>query len=174
MAEEAREDEGQPRTAKTPIIAVAGILLLEAVIIIGAMKLLGGNATSVSAVEVPAAAADSEDDKIVETLVLEGKLPNNKSGITYIFATEVYVQVKKRHLPRVKAEIEQFQNEIKADITAIWRTAEPQHFQEPKLESLTRKVYALLYERFGNDKERQEPVVFKVVIVMSTGFRVDS
>jgi hypothetical protein len=83
-------------------------------------------------------------------------------------------------LEKVKAEIEQFQNEIKADITAIWRTAEPQHFQEPRLENLTRKVYALLTERFGVEKSVKTegaaplPIVSKVVIVMSTGFRVDS
>ena len=101
-------------------------------------------------------------------------MPNNKSGVTYIYATEIYVQVKQRNLEKVKGEIEQFQNEIKADITAIWRIAEPQHFQEPKLESLTRKVYALLDERFGMDKSHKEPIVSKVVIVMSTGFRIDS
>ncbi len=101
-------------------------------------------------------------------------MPNNKSGVSYIFATEVYVQVRERHLDKVKAEVEQFQNEIKADITAIWRSAEPQYFQEPKLENLTRKVTSLLTDRFGADKERNEPIVHKVVIVMSTGFRIDS
>ena len=59
-------------------------------------------------------------------------------------------------------------------------TEPPQHFQEPRLENLTRKVYALLNERFGVDKNSKsedgqpQPIVTKVVIVMSTGFRVDS
>jgi hypothetical protein len=174
MADEAANPAAGPTKSKATVIAIAAILLVEAVLIIGAMKLLGGNAAPASAVELPVASEASEDDRIVETLVLDARMPNNRSGITYIYATEVYVQVKRRHLPRVKGEIEQFQNEIKADITAIWRTAEPQHFQEPRLETLTRKVYALMHERFGNDKEHKEPVVTKVVIVMSTGFRVDS
>lgn len=173
MAEETQAAPAEkPKSKKTAIVVVA-ILALEAVIIFGAMKFLGGNAAHVSAVEVEPDGPASEEEKIVETLVLDAKMPNNKSGVTYIYAAEIYVQVKQRHLPRVKSEIEQFQNEIKADITAIWRTAEPQHFQEPKLENLTRKVYALLSERFGEDKTHKEPIVSKVVIVMSTGFRVD-
>src|SRR6185436_4028488 len=98
-------------------------------------------------------ATKSEDEKIVEIQVLKAQMPNNKSGVTYIFDAEIYVQVKQKHAGNVEEEIEQFQNEIKADITAIWRTAEPQYFQEPKLENLTRKVYALLNDRFGLDKE---------------------
>lgn len=163
---------GKPKSKKTAVVVLA-ILAVEAVIIVGAMKFLGGTPSTASAVEVEPDAQESEADKIVETLVLDAKMPNNKSGVTYLYSTEIYVQVKQRHLPKVKAEIEQFQNEIKADITAIWRTAEPQHFQEPKLETLTRKVYALLSERFGEDKARKEPIVSKVVIVMSTGFRID-
>jgi hypothetical protein len=163
----------KPKGKKTAVLVLA-ILLVEAVVIVGAMKFLGGHAAPTSAVEMPAPSAESEDDKIVETLVLNAKMPNNKSGVTYIYATEIYVQVKQRHLERVKSEIEQFQNELKADITAIWRTAEPQHFQEPKLDTLTRKVYALLNDRFGEDKVHKEPIVSKVVIVMSTGFRVDN
>lgn len=164
----------EKKSSKKTAIAVLGILLVEAVGIIGAMKFLGGHPAEVSAVEAPHASEDSASDKIVETKVLDAKMPNNKSGVTYIYATEVYVQVKKRNAERVKAEVEQFQNELKADITAIWRTAEPQHFQEPKLENLTRKVYALLNDRFGIDKEHKEPIIAKVVIVMSTGFRIDS
>lgn len=163
---------GKPRGKKT-VIAIAVLLAIEAVVIVGAMRMLGGP-KEVSAEEVAHDAKLTEDDKIVEALVLNAQLPNNKSGVTYLYPAEVYVQVKKRHADKVKAEIEQFQNEIKADVTAIWRTAEPQHFQEPKLENLTRKVYALLNDRFGVDKEKNEPVVSKVVIVMSTGFRIDS
>lgn len=164
-----------PTGKKRPktVLLVVIILVVEAVGIMGAMMFLG-QPSNVSAVELEQNAAAAEDEKIVETLVLNARMPNNKSGVTYVYATEIYVQVRKAHLERVKAEIEQFQNEIKADITAIWRTAEPQYFQEPKLENLTRKVYALLDERFGMDKARNEPIVSKVVIVMSTGFRVDN
>jgi hypothetical protein len=161
------------KAGKKTAIMILVVLLVEAVVIVGAMKFLGGGPAKVHASDITEPAQVAEDDKIVEAEVLKAKMPNNKSGVTYIYDTEIYVQVKKRHVDRVKAEIEQFQNEIKADITAIWRTAEPPYFQEPKLEKLTRKVYALLNERFGAGPDN-EPVVSKCVIVMSTGFRIDS
>jgi len=82
--------------------------------------------------------------------------------------------VKSGHVEAVEAELEQFGNEIKAELSAIWRTSEPHHFQEPKLETLNRKVEAMLAERFGTDAETAEPVIAKCVIVMSTGFRIDT
>jgi hypothetical protein len=162
------------KSGKKMMIMVAVMLIVEGAILLGVMKFLGGGPKPVSAVQMAHADQANPGDKIVETLVLDAKMPNNKSGVSYIYATEVYVQVRERHLEKVKAEIEQFQNEIKADITAIWRSAEPQYFQEPKLENLTRKVTSLLNDRFGEDKEHNEPIVHKVVIVMSTGFRIDS
>lgn len=154
---------------------VVGILVVEAVTIAGLMKFfLAGHAAPASATEALQSKEASDEDKIIETLVLDARMPNNKSGVTYIYDTEIYAQVRKRHASQVKAAIQQFQNEIKADITAIWRSAQPEQFQEPKLESLTRKVYALLETRFGADHEHNEPIISKVVIVMSTGFRIDS
>ena len=177
MAEEASSG-GAPAAAgkkggfKT-VLVVTVILIVEAVGIVGAMMFLGGEPGQVSAMDIEHAEHDTEGEKIIELPVLEANMPNNKSGVTYLYATEVYVQVKQRYAERVKAEIEQFKAEIKADINAIWRTGEPQHFQEPKLETLTRKVYALLDDRFGDDKAHDEAVVLKVVVVMSTGFRMD-
>ena len=167
-------DAAPRKSGKKTLIMVAAMLVVEAAVIFGVMKFLGGGPKHVSAVQMAHAEEGSPGDKIVETLVLDAKMPNNKSGVSYIYAAEIYVQVRERHLGKVKGEIEQFQNEIKADITAIWRSAEPQVVQEPKLENLTRKVTSLLNERFGEDKERNEPIVHKVVIVMSTGFRIDS
>jgi len=175
----AEKNEASPKTpSKKPggmktMIVVLVIVVVEAVALVGAMMFMGGGAKEVSALEVTHEQHDVEGSKIVELEVLKANLPNNKSGVTYIYNTEIYVQVKNRNAESVKAEIEQFKAEIKADLNAIWRSGEPQHFQEPKLETLTRKVYALLDERFGLDKEHNEPRIGKVVIVMGTGFRMD-
>jgi hypothetical protein len=174
MAEETADLPVANKSGKKTLIMGAVVLAVEAVVIIGVMKFLGGKAAPVHASETANAVAPSEDEKIIETQVLKAKMPNNKSGVTYVYDTEIYVQVKRKHVSRVEDEIEQFQNEIKADITAIWRTAEPPNFQEPRLETLTRKVYTLLNERFGVDKASGEPIISKCVIVMSTGFRIDS
>ena len=131
------------------------------------------SATEAQAADVPAALDAPEEERIVEILVLDAKLPNSKSGVTYLYDTEIYVQVKKRYSARVTQELEQFRNEIKSEITAIWRTADVRHFQEPRLEALTRRVQTLLSERFGVDRARNEPIISKCVIVMGMGFRVD-
>ena len=163
-----------PSGKKKTLIMIVAMLAIEGGVIVGAMKFLGGGPKEVSAVQLAHPEEHDVGDKIVETLVLDAKLPNNKSGVSYIYATEIYAQVRERDMEKVDEEIAQFQNEIKADLSAIWRSAEPQYFQEPKLENLTRKVQTLLNERFGVDKEHNEPIVHKVVIVMSTGFRIDS
>jgi len=155
------------------MIVLGGILAVEAVVIIGAMLILGGP-PDVEAAEVPAVMMAPEEERIVEILVLDAKLPNNKSGMTYLYDTEIYVQVKKRYSDQVDEELQQFRNEIKSEITAIWRTAEMRHFQEPRLESLTRRIQSMLSDRFGVDLQRDQPIISKCVIVMGMGFRIDS
>ncbi len=132
-----------------------------------------GGPPEVEATEMAVTLDTLEAEKIVVVLVLDGRLPNNKSGITYLCGTEIFVHVKKRYSEQVAGELQRFRNEIKADITAICRTSDPQRFQEPKLESLTRKVQALLADRFGVDQRWSEPIISKCVIVMGTGFRID-
>ena len=167
-------DDGQRKT-RSPlrlILVVSGILVVEAVVIIGAMMLLGGP-PDVEAAEAPAVLDAPEEEQIVEILVLDARLPNNKSGVTYLYDTEIYVQVKKRYAAEVTEELQQFRNEIKSEITAIWRTAEMRHFQEPRLESVTRRIQTMLSGRFGVDLQRDEPIISKCVIVMGMGFRID-
>jgi hypothetical protein len=168
-------DDGQRKRRKSPlrlVIVLGGILVVEAVVIIGAMMILGGP-PNVEAAEVPALMTAPEDERIVEILVIDAKLPNNKSGMTYLYDTEIYVQVKKRYSDQVAEELQQFRNEIKSEITAIWRTSEMRHFQEPRMESLTRRIQTMLSDRFGVDRQRDEPIISKCVIVMGMGFRID-
>jgi hypothetical protein len=169
------EQEAPRKRRRSPvrlIIIVGGILAVEAVVIIGAMLMLGGP-PEVEASEAPAVLDAPLEERIVEILVLDGKLPNNKSGVTYLYDTEIYVQVKQRYSDAVAEELSQFRNEIKSEITAVWRTSEARHFQEPRLQSLTRRIQTMLSERFGVDRQRDEPIISKCVIVMGMGFRVD-
>ena len=165
--------ESRSRPMRT-VMLVSALLIMEAALIVGLMMVLGGKPDVAGAGQTLPDEAQIEDERIVEVLVLDAKLPNAKTGVTYLYDTEIYVQVKQKYAERTAQEFEQFYNEIKADITAIWRTSDPRHFQEPKLENLTRKVYALLNGRVGMDQDDGEPILIKCVIVMGTGFRVDS
>lgn len=175
MADAEATPEATEEKKKSPIKSIgliAVLLIAEAVGIVGAIKVLGSD-SEVGATPIEADPEQAAGEKINEILVLETKLHNAQSGSTYVYSTEVYVQVKQKHADRVNGELEQFSNEIKADISAIWRTADPQHFKEPRLETLTRKVTALLRDRFGSDEDGGGSIVEKCVIVMGTGFRVD-
>lgn len=154
------------------ISVVSAILLVEAAVIFGITMMIGEPA-EVNATD-PIMMFDAPQEKIVELLVIDARLPNSRSGITYLYDTEIYVQVKHKFEDRVTAEFKQFRNEIRAEITAIWRTSDPRVFEEPMLETLTRKVYALLNNRFGIDLHEGEPVMSKCVIVMGTGIRIES
>jgi hypothetical protein len=172
MPEETAPDTAKKSGLKT-IIMVAGIVVVEAVAIVGIMSIAGGPDEVRADPDLEAIAVD-EGEKICEVLVLDAKLPNNRSGVTYLFDTEIYVQVKQKHADRVTAELDQFQNEIKAEIAAIWRMTDPDQFREAKLQTLTRKVEAWLDERYGRDEATGEAIVSKCVIIMGTGFRIDS
>ena len=165
--------DGSKKGKGRTILIVALLLVVEAGVLLGAMMLVGGDPNAASA-EVVTDPELAELEKVVEIAVLDAKLPNAKSGVTYIYNTEIFVQVKQKYAERVTSELEQFSNEIKADISAIWRTSDPRHFQEPRLENLSRKVEALLSDRFGSDAESGEPILIKCVIVMGTGFRIDN
>ncbi|MHC5024640.1 MAG: hypothetical protein ACYTGG_12165 [Planctomycetota bacterium] len=167
------QNTASPKSARLKtLIIIAGVLVVEAAAIVGIM-LLVGRPGEVQATSVGGDLVLNEEDKIVEILVLDTRLPNSRSGLTYLYDTEIYVQVRKRYADRLVDHLEQFQNEIKSEIGAIWKTSEPDHFREPKLENLKRKVYALLNERFGPSDDEQGPIIQKVVIVMGTGLRLD-
>jgi flagellar basal body-associated protein FliL len=173
MAEDIITQTPEPGSKKKTAVMMTAILIVEAAVIVGAFFLVGGP-PDVSAMSSTAAIEAAADERVIEMLVLDDRLPNNKSGITYIYDTEIYVQVKQRYEAQVSGELDQFENEIRAEINAVWKTSEPQHFQEPMLETLTRKIYAMFDERFGADQETGERIIAKCVIVMGTGMRIDS
>ncbi|TVQ53168.1 MAG: hypothetical protein EA377_08675 [Phycisphaerales bacterium] len=163
----------EKKSNRRMLVIIMAIVIFEAALILGVIMIWTGPAT-VDASSMPNELDIAGGDRIVETLVLDARLPNNRTGVTFLYDTEIYVQTQERHVERVRRELDQFQNEIRADLSAIWRTSEPHHFQEPRLDTLTRKVTSLLNERFGVDEKSGEPIIEKCVVVMGTGFRVDS
>jgi flagellar basal body-associated protein FliL len=155
---------------KFAIVTVV-LLVVEAAVLGGIFMML--NKPKSAEAEAPVVHIDPEEEKLVEVLVLNERLANDRSGLTFVYPTEIYVQVKKKHEAVVTEEIERLKNELRADIVALWRTAEPQHLQEPRMESMTRRVETLLRERFDKHGTEEEPVVQKCVIVSGTGIRMN-
>lgn len=173
MADEAPAANNEDRKSKLRMLIMVVLMLAAEAALIGGVFVLAGRPAEVNATSSLDGLDTSEDEKVVELLVLDEKLFNNKAGAPYLYDTEIYIHVKRKFSERVTAELEQFQNEIKTEIAAIWKTSDPHQFQEPKNESLTRKVYALLDERFGTDQESGEGIVEKCIVNMGVGLRVD-
>ncbi|MFZ9882202.1 MAG: hypothetical protein ACO3QC_12465 [Phycisphaerales bacterium] len=121
----------------------------------------------------PALVANPEEEKPVELLLLDDRLVNDRTGISYLYDTEIYVKVRKKDELWVKDEIERTKNEIRAQVSGIWRTAEPHHFQEPMFDTLTRRIETAMRERFDHRSVDGKPTVEKCVLVVGTGIRVN-
>ena len=115
-----------------------------------------------------------EGERIVEVPVIKGRFPNRKSGRSMLYQTEITVQVKKKNEEKVKQLIEENQARIKMSVGTIWRNAEPRHFNEPYLSTLTRQVRETLEKIIdANLPEGENSRVEGVLIPTLTGFPSD-
>jgi flagellar basal body-associated protein FliL len=146
------------------------VLLLEAAAITGAFLIAGGPAKVQADGTVEDELASAET--LVEELVVADRFPNLRRGRTYLYDTEVYVKVRRKHREQVRQSIEERQAELNAAIGTIFRKAEPSHLMEPTLATITRQIRESLNEVFGTDDEGK-PVVEKVVITKCIPFRAD-
>lgn len=141
------------------------LLVGEAAAIVGLFAFVGRPASTNAEPTVTAA----EEDVVEEVPLFEGRLSNDRAGTVFVYDTDVYVQVRKGEAERIRREIDRARHELRAEIAAIWRSAEPAHFQEPRFETLTARVEAMLRDRF-NRGGRQG--VVKAVVVSGAGIRL--
>ena len=104
MADEA-ENTAEPKK-KLPIKTIAilaSILVIEAVVITGVVLTIGkpADVKADPAAEDEAAMAEAS----VEELVLADKFPNTKRGRTFIYDTEVYIVVRRKHQPEIQGKL---------------------------------------------------------------------
>jgi len=152
------------------IIVVLALLGIEGAVLF--FVFAKGAPKKVDAAE-PVVVANPEDEKLVELLVLDDRLVNDRTGISYLYETEIYVKVRKKDETWVKDEIERSKHSLRAQIGGIWRTAEPTHFQEPLFETLTRRVETVLRERFDHKSTDGKSTVDRCVLVVGTGIRIN-
>ncbi|MBX3356147.1 MAG: hypothetical protein KF724_10690 [Phycisphaeraceae bacterium] len=157
-----------PATNGASVFKIAALttalLVAEAAAIVGLFAFVGRPAATQA--DVGMANAERETQELP---LFEGRLSNDRAGSVYAYDTEIYLQVPRSEAERVRKEIERTRHELRAEIAAIWRSAEPAHFQEPRFETLTARLEAMLRERF-NRSGRQG--VEKVVVVSGAGLRL--
>ena len=156
---------------KTLLLA-AGLLVGEAVVLLGGYHYVAGPKT-VSA-ETDQQIVELPEQRITELQLINERLTNNRMGAVYVYPVEIYVQVSESDSTWWTELTDQYQNEIRAEIAALWRSADQLVLDDPKLEVMTRRVQSLLRNRFEGEANPEVPRINKVVIVPSTGFRVRS
>jgi flagellar basal body-associated protein FliL len=152
------------------VILVVAVLVIEAGTILGTMWFTAGPAQVKG--EGIATDMEAEQNTLTEQLVLKDKFTNDRTGRTYVYDTEIYVTVKKKHLDKFKEELDLMQQRIRSDVDTIFRKAEPAAFQEPTRATLTRQIKAALDSRFGNAPDG-EPFIQDVLIGKCMPFRTD-
>ena len=168
--------EAQPESRRgrfRMVLLVGSVLLVEAAALVGILAFSGG-LTTVQAGDAHQFVEGESGDRIIEVLVLDDRLENNRAGATHVFDTEIWVHAQSRHHHAVSMELDRLRNEIRAEINAVWKSSEPRHLREPELQTVTRRMHDLLADRFGRDELTGEPVIRKCVIVAGTGFRADN
>lgn len=153
------------------IIIIAAALLLEGAAIMAVFMFTSGPATVHADPAAQDAAALAEQP--VEKLVIEDKFQNTRTGRAYLYDTQIYIVIKRKHENRVESLLKEKTAAINADITTIFRRAEPAHLLEPTFATLTRQIKAALDNRVGRDPETGESLVEEVLITKCNQFRSD-
>lgn len=149
------------------IVVVLVLLVVEAGAFLALMSMMGKPAqTEAAEVEHD---EHAQDESLVEVLVVKDRFPNSHTGRTWIWDTEIQVQVKAMHQDHVQSKLEGRAAEIRTGIARIWRTAQHNHFNEASLETLTRQTTAFLDEVLGKDAEGHSHVE-RTLISRCVGF----
>ncbi len=172
MAQENEEvsEKGKGKLSLKTLLILAAVLVIEGGVIAGVFLMAGKPAD----VKADGAAQDEAAlaEEAVEELVVADKFPNTKRGRTFIYDTEVYIVVRRKHQMEVQAKLESMAAQISADVRTIISRAEPNHLLEPTLATIKRQIKAALDERLGRDENSQSRVEH-VVITKFTQFRAD-
>jgi flagellar basal body-associated protein FliL len=168
--------------SKTPVL-LGAVMVLEAVVLFGAFKMLAGSPTPASGADL--SQHDGEDNghggkgeggagsakgRSVEINVVNFKAPNKLSGRTFLYDVSIYVVVKASDGEHVKQVIKDREALIQDRIRTIIAQSDPEKLgggSEPGLETLRRQVKYQLDEIVGDGQ------IAEVLVPRCIPFRTD-
>ncbi len=165
-AEESGEKKKSPLKV---VIMVAVIMAVEAGVLLGVAMF-----TSTPAVKADSGYITEQEaalNRIVEVPIVHDRFPNSKQGILYLYDTQITARVKARHEKAITDFVENNQALIKTSIAALWRNAEPRHFDEPLLSTLTRQATEALKEIMPRDPTTGESLLDAILLEGVTPYR---
>jgi hypothetical protein len=153
------------------LMMLGGVLLLEIITVLVAFTMAGGPAP-VAADHTGANLLVDDGNKEAEELVIEERFANSRRGDVYLYDSEIYVVIRKKHQDKVKADLKSMSAQIHSDILTIFRRADPTFMHEDELQTLSRQIKAAMDNRLGTDADG-EPIVRRVLITRCTEYRID-
>ena len=173
MADEETQDQQEQPKKKSPIKMIAivgGIMVIEAVAVLGFTMFAGGKPT---AAEAGIEGADQSGlEQLVEISLVADKFQNLQSGRVWLWDTEVYLKVRSKDQEFIEKELERRRAEVTQGVAQIIRKASQNQLKEPGLETLTRQFSAYAHSVFGTDAEGENHVQ-SVIIPKCRGFPAD-
>lgn len=173
---EANEGEAPAKRRRLPLktlLVLGAVMLME----IGTVAVVFAFVGRTPPVSAEGAVPDETRllEELVELLAIDDKFSNQKRGETYIYSTEIYVTVRRKHQERVASELERMKARITTDVATVISRATPSHFAEPTLATLTRQVQEVMLRRIGSDPEDEEqPLVHEVLIKKCMPYKADA
>ncbi|MBM4108081.1 MAG: flagellar basal body-associated FliL family protein [Phycisphaerae bacterium] len=158
------------KRSKTPII-VAAVMVLEAVLVFGVVKVVGGKPKAAEAHQIEGQ-AEAEGLTTVEIGLVDEKFQNMQTGRVWIWDATIVLKVKQKNKDSVEKELERRKSEVKEAAAMIFRKATHAQLKEPGLDAIGRQLTALVNEVFGVDAEGRERVD-RVLIPRCRGFPAD-
>jgi flagellar basal body-associated protein FliL len=160
-----------PKKSKKTVFIVAGVMVLEAALVLGVVKLVGGKPKAAEATQLQ---GKEQADALatVEIPLVEEKFQNMQTGRVWIWDAAIALKVKQKHKEFVEKELERRQSEVKEAVAMVFRRATHSQLKEPGLETINRQLSALVQQTFGTDPEGHDRVE-RVLIPRCRGFPAD-
>jgi flagellar basal body-associated protein FliL len=160
---------------KTSVL-LGGVMLIEAIVLIGGFKFLGGKpqgaeAALITADEAQGAdKADAKKGKTVEVPLVEFKALNRSNGHTFLFDVSIFVVTKSDNEARITETFKTSKALIEDRIRTIIAESDPEKLSggaEPGLETLRRQV------KYQLDRILGDGVIDQVLVPRCIPFRTD-
>lgn len=151
-------------------LLVGGLMLVEGVVVFGAVKMLSAPAKSEAA--QLHGDAHAAEEALVELSLVEDRFQNMQTGRVWLWDVQIFLKVKAKHEEHVQFVLQARAAEIKEGISLLFRRASHTQLKEPGLETMNRQITAYVNEVIGADDEGH-PFVERVMIPRCKGLQID-
>lgn len=172
MAEETAKPTKKKRKIPKTAVIVAGVMVVEAVGFIGAMKMFGSGPSDTYGADGEHYVQGNDPTTqpvTAEVIVLKKtKLANNKSGRAHIYDMDITVMVASDRKKDMEKLVDEHGGEIGDRISMVVRSADPAVLEDPEFRILKMK-FREVFAKISGDPS----LVLRVLIPRSVKMRAD-